>query len=71
MKKGVESHKTRVAPTNLVWNFDSCNHYVVAINKKIRLQWLSILQTTYIFTQETFITLLVNNIHVFVGENGK
>ena len=32
----VESHKTHMASTNLVWIFDLCNHIVVAVKKKIK-----------------------------------
>ena len=38
-EEGVEPHKTHLASTDLVKIFELCNHLVVAVMKKLRLQW--------------------------------
>ena len=43
-EEGVESYKTYMASTDLVSIFDLCNHIVVAVKKKVRLLWASILE---------------------------
>ena len=43
-EEGLEPHKTHMASTDLVSIFDLCNHIVVAVKKKVRLLWASILE---------------------------
>ena len=53
-EEGVESYKTYMASTDLVSIFDLCNHIVVAVKKKLRLQWHSILVKLFLFTPVIF-----------------
>ena len=58
-EEGLEPHKTHMASTDLVSIFDLCNHIVVAVKKKVRLLWASILEK-YLFTPVTVLSILTS-----------